>query len=123
MYATAADYRTLCADGRIPEELVEAYLRDAEQDIDSLTYGRVARAGFSALTQHQRALITRAVCWQAAFRYDYAELFTSPLSAYAINGVSMSFGGTNTVERGGVVTLLAVDALLRRTGLAFRGVS
>ena len=55
------------------------------------------------------------------FCYENAELLESPLSAYSINGVSMSFDKSKIVRVGGVTTSSEVYGLLMQTGLCYRG--
>lgn len=122
MYVSAADYRQLCPEQTIPEDQLPQMIDSAERDIDGLTYNRITRRGFSALTEFQQGLVKRAVCRQANFLYENADVLSSPLSSYGINGVSMSFDTAKTVQYGGVTTLSSIYVLLRQTGLTFRGV-
>ncbi|WP_343274612.1 hypothetical protein [Ligaoa zhengdingensis] len=122
MYASAADYRSIFPDGGIPDSKLISELQAAECDIDSLTYGRIVRAGFDNLSAFRQKIIKRAVCEQARFRYDNAEMLDGFLSAYSINGVSVSFDRGCAVQYGGVATLPRIYALLRQTGFTYRGV-
>ena len=72
------------------------------------------------MTPYQQELVRRAVCEQAEFRHDNADMLETPLSSYSINGVSMQFGG-NVRELGGVVTTRQITNLLQQTGLTYRG--
>ncbi len=107
--------------GSIPAEEVEARLKRACRDIDSLTFNRIVKAGFENLTEFQQELIKEAVQLHADFCYDNEELLDSPLSAYSINGVSMSFDKSKIVTVGEVTTSNEVYSLLMQTGLCYRG--
>ena len=107
--------------GAISAEEVEARLKRACRDIDSLTFNRIVGAGFENLTEFQQDIIKEAVQLHAEFCYDNADLLDSPLAAYAINGVSMSFDKSKIVTIGGVTTSNEVYSLLMQTGLCYRG--
>ena len=49
------------------------------------------------------------------------ELLESPLSAYSISGVSMSFDKSKVVSLDGVITTRQVYNVLMQTGLCYRG--
>lgn len=55
------------------------------------------------------------------FIYDNSELLESPLSAYSISGVSMSFDKSKVVSLDGVITTRQVYNVLMQTGLCYRG--
>ena len=116
MYLNPSEY-----SGNISAEELETRLRRACRDIDSLTYNRIVKAGFENLTEFQQELIREAVQLHADFCYDNAELLDSPLAAYAINGVSMSFDKSKIVTVGDVTTSNEVYSLLMQTGLCYRG--
>ena len=107
--------------GAIPAEEVEARLKRACRDIDSLTFNRIVEKGFENLSEFQQELIKEAVVLHMDFCYENAELLESPLSAYSINGVSMSFDKSKVVELGGVTTSSETYSLLMQTGLCYRG--
>lgn len=107
--------------GHIPSIEVEARLRSACRDIDSLTFNRIVAAGFASFTVFQQDLIKEAVRLHADFCYDNAELLDSPLSSYSIGSVSMSFDRSKIVTVGGVTTSSEVYNLLMQTGLCYRG--
>ena len=116
MYLDPNDY-----SGNIPAEELEKRLKRACRDIDSLTYNRIVKAGFENLTEVQQDIIKEAVQLHADFCYDNADLLDSPLAAYAINGVSMSFDKSKIVTVGDVTTSNEVYSLLMQTGLCYRG--
>ena len=118
MYLEPSEY-----SGNIPAEELEKRLRRACRDIDSLTFNRIVKAGFENLTEFRQGLIKEAVELHADFCYDNADLLESPLSAYAINGVSMSFDKSKIVTVGGVTTSSEVYSLLMQTGLCYRGLN
>jgi len=122
-YVTATDYVRIREGGALPELERSKWLQLAQQDIDLLTYNRILAQGFKQLSPNQRETIQLAVCLQAEFLFEYGEYVNTPLQAYGINGVNMSFGGNGTlVRREGVATLSRIDKLLESTGLTYRGV-
>ncbi|MCR5601564.1 MAG: hypothetical protein K6G33_12575 [Ruminococcus sp.] len=116
MYLNPSEY-----SGDIPAEQLESRIRRACRDIDSLTYNRIVKAGFENLTEFQQGLIKEAVQLHMDFCFDNAELLDSPLAAYSINGVSMSFDKSKIVTVGSVTTSSEVYSLLMQTGLCYRG--
>ena len=122
-YVSAAEYQELSESQSIPTDKQEKALLTAQMDIDGLTYNRIVRRGFDALTQFQQDLVKRAVCAQADFRWDYGEMLASPLASYGINGVSIGLRESAVRVRSGVSTTPQVEGLLAQTGLAFRGVT
>lgn len=118
MYLEPSEY-----SGNIPADELEKRLRRACRDIDSLTFNRIVKKGFENLTEFRQGLIKEAVELHADFCYDNADLLESPLSAYAINGVSMSFDKSKIVTVGGVTTSSEVYSLLMQTGLCYRGLN
>lgn len=116
MYLDPSEY-----SGSIPADQIEAKLKRACRDIDSLTFNRIVKAGFENLTEFQKGLIKEAVQLHADFCYENAELLDSPLAAYAINGVSMSFDMSKIVTISGTTTSSEVYSLLMQTGLCYRG--
>lgn len=116
MYLTPDKYK-----GDIPEDRLEQMLKNACRDIDSLTFNRIVKAGFENLTAFQQDIIKDVVRLHADFCYENAELLDSPLSAYSINGVSMSFDKSSIVTTAGVTTSSSVYNLLMQTGLCYRG--
>lgn len=119
-YATVEDFRSLITDSQVTEAVAAQKLEQASDDIDGLCYGRIRKISFEKLTAFQQEKVRKAVCFHAAFLYDYGEELQSPLASYGINGVSMSFSAERTVTQGGVTTTNAVMAQLRQSGLASR---
>lgn len=114
-YATEEDYTAL---GLEEIENLQAALRTASRHVDSLTFNRILAAGFDNLTEFQRELIKEVVCRQALFETENAELISSVLSSYSINGVSMQFGGNwNLYTDKGVAMQRDTYSLLQQTGL------
>lgn len=107
--------------GSIPSDDLEKRLRNACRAVDGFTFNRIVKAGFENLTKFQQELIKEAVRLHANFAYDNADLLDSPLSAYSISGVSMSFDRSKTVTVNGVTTTSEVYNLLMQTGLCYRG--
>jgi hypothetical protein len=117
-YVTRDEYAELFPEG----EASDSELSQAEYDVDALTFNRVrAAGGISELTELQQELVKRAVCLQADFRRDYADLLDNPLSSYGINGVSMQWDRSVLIQEGPVRTTSAVVSLLQQTGLTYRG--
>ena len=118
-YATEEDFEELFPGSDTP---AESDLVKASRHIDSLTYNRIVEKGFDNLTGFQQEIIKEVCCRQAAFEMENAEMLDSPLSAYSVNGVSMTFGGGmgGICEENGVVIPKSVYAMLKQTGLCCR---
>lgn len=105
----------------VPEEELSKALRQASRHIDSLTYNRIVRQGFSNLTEFQQDVIREVVCQQADFEYENADEINTILQGYSINGVSAQFGSSwNVFTDKGVAMKRDVYALLSQTGLCCR---
>ncbi|SEU32712.1 hypothetical protein [Paenibacillus sp. NFR01] len=116
-YATVADYE-LYGSGQIPPDELPAALERASDQIDTLTYNRIAAGGTEALTPFQALRVKKAVCQQADFFYSYGDYIDSPLSGYSAGSVSVSFQGVSGA--GGIQTSQSVTSLLASTGLTSR---
>lgn len=90
---------------------------NAAAHIDALTFNRIV--DFDALTDAQKCIIKRAHEALTRFETDNAELLESPVKSYAINGVSMSFGGDGVRNVAGVTVPTDVYALLSASGLCY----
>lgn len=120
-YVTAEEYELLGFED-IPAEELDAFLKDASRNIDTLTFNRIVKKGFDNLTDFQKEIIKEVVCRQANFLYDNADAISSILDSYSINGVSMKFGsGFNVKIEGGLPIQSNVYSLLEQTGLCWRG--
>lgn len=118
-YATQEDYAELFPD---EASVTDTALREASRHIDTLTYNRIVAEGFDNLTEFQQTIIIEVCCRQALFETENADLISSVLSSYSINGVSMQFGGdgSNVYAENGVVMLKSSYGLLKQTGLCCR---
>lgn len=118
-YITVEEYMALQPDG---PEVSEHTLREVSRHVDGLTFNRIVAVGFDNLTEFQQELIKEVTAKQAAFETENADLISSVLSSYSINGVSMNFGGDswNVFTEAGVAMRRDVYALLAQTGLCCR---
>lgn len=121
MYLAFAEFQILCPDSTITEQQFNTLEERAETDIDTLTFNRITAVGFDNLTDFQRERVQRSLIWQVNFINDNIELLDSPLSAYSISGVSMSFDKSKVVSLDGVITTRQVYNVLMQTGLCYRG--
>ena len=122
-YADSAYYKDTYKGMAVPDDQLTQALATASDDVDSMTFNRIGgESGLPALTTFQQEKIRRATCLQADFRHDYADLLSNPLSSYGINGISMQWDKSVLVQQGSTFTTNAVIALLRQTGLTYRGV-
>jgi hypothetical protein len=106
---------TFCGDV-IPADQQVKYLQRASDDIDSMTYNRIARKGFSNLKPLQQVQIQKAVCYQAEHLYNYGDMAMLGVSSYNVNGMSVNMGANNRYSA------QAREALMP-TGLLNRGFS
>lgn len=121
-YATAEEFDRYCAGQDIEPDTITALLEQASDQIDAACFGRIRRKGFERLTAHQQECIQKAVCLHTAWLAAYGEALESPLASYGINGVSMAFDNTRTMQQGGVTMGQQVYSLLLQSGLAHRGI-
>lgn len=63
-YLTWAEYLALKGNADFD---AQAALAKAHRDIDAMTYNRIRRRGFNALTEFQQALVKEAVAEQTQF--------------------------------------------------------
>jgi len=97
---------------------IDKALLDASIHIDSLTYNRIRAVGFDNLTDFQQDIIKDCVCRLAEFENTNATELNSMLSAYSLNGVSMTFNKSWLVNvLCGVAVPTAVYSELEQTGL------
>ena len=121
-YVTATDYTRIRDRGPLPELERPQWLQQPQRDIDVLTYNRIRARGFKQLSAFQREAVQLAVCLQAEFLQEYGEYINTPLQAYGINGVGMTFGGNGVLyRRDGISTLQSIYSQLESTGLCYRG--
>lgn len=113
------DYYKDTYRGSLDKETVLKLLEEASDEVDKLTYGRIRKKGFNNLTEYQRELIKKAVCYQADFINTYGSYLSSPLGGFSIGDVSLSFGKDNQ-GAGGVVADKKTLNYLRQTGLTSR---
>ena len=120
-YLSVEEY--IASGGSIPQEDAGNALRNASRQIDSLTRNRIVAVGFAALTPFQQEIIKEVCADMAQFAYENADILSSALDSYSINGVSMQFGeGMNVACIGGVVLQRSTYDLLLQTGLCYAGV-
>lgn len=117
-YADSNYYKNTYKGNLIPDAELEKALRQASRHIDSLTYNRIAGAGFAQLTPFQQEIVQEVVCQQADFEHENADEINTILQGYSINGVSAQFGSSwNVYTDKGVAMKRDVYTLLSQTGL------
>jgi len=122
-YADRTYYKNTFKGSIIPDDQLDQLLSASSDDVDSMTFNRIGGdSGLLLLTPFQQEKVKRAVCMQADFRHDYADLLSNPLSSYGINGVNMQWDKSVLIQQGDVFTTNAALSLLRQTGLTYRGV-
>lgn len=121
MYLTFDEYKDLNPDAELTKERFKGLVSRAESEIDSLTFNRISASGFETLTDFQKSLVRSSVAEQLNFIDDNFELLNSPLSAYSVSGVSMSFDSAKVLNIGAVITTNEVYGMLMQTGLCYRG--
>lgn len=120
-YVSPEYYQETYKGSVIPEKELEAALSRASRHVDSLTYNRIRKLGFSNLTEFQQDVIRETVCEQADFEYENADEIRTVLSSYSLNGASVQFGSSwNVYTEKGVAIRRDVYALLSQTGLCCR---
>lgn len=120
-YASGSYYENRYEGTLIPEDDQRKALIQASRHVDSLTFNRIVGIGFDNLTEYQKEIIREVVCQQADFETENADMISSVLSSYSINGVSMQFGSAwNVYTDKGVAMRRDTYSLLCQTGLCCR---
>ena len=100
---------------------IEKALERASRHIDTLTFNRIVARGFDRLTPFQQDILKRVTCELADFETENADMISSVLSSYSINGVSMQMtSGWNIRLEKGVAMPAALYSMLSQTGLTCR---
>lgn len=119
-YVNYDDFLKIFPNTSIPQNEIMLYLEAASSDVDSMTFNRITACGFDNLTDFQKEKVRSAVCRQAAFRYENAELFESAIQSYSINGVSVTYDKSRIMNIGGVMTAPVIFAEIKQSGLCCR---
>lgn len=92
----------------------------AAEHIDILTFNRI---DFEELSEMQKRIISRVHSRLTAFEKENADMISSYLKSYSINGTSMEFGGSwNLMCISGVAIPADLYALLKSTGLCYSAI-
>lgn len=101
-----------------PCENADRMLRDASADVDVLTFGHIRKCGIEGLSAPQRDTVREVVCELAEWKAAHADELDTPYRQYAVNGVSMTVGSTDTVcTVGGVMLPARLYRKLVQSGL------
>lgn len=119
-YVNYDDFLKMFPNTSIPQNEIMIYLEAASSDVDSMTFNRITACGFDNLTAFQKEKVRSAVCRQAVFRHENAELFDSAIQSYSINGVSVTYDKSRIANVGGVMTAPVIFAELKQSGLCCR---
>lgn len=117
-YITPEEYTAMT--GKPVTDETKRIIRNASEQIDTLTFNRIIAIGFENLTALQKDIVKTVCASHAAFLEEYGELLDSPLSSYSVAGVSMSFDGAKTVSVSGVTMQESLYSRLLQTGLCSR---
>jgi hypothetical protein len=89
----------------------------AAEHIDILTFNRIV---YDRLSEMQKKIISRVHSRLTAFEEENADMISSYLKSYSINGTSMEFGASwNLMCISGVAIPADLYALLKSTGLCY----
>ncbi len=89
----------------------------AAEHIDILTFNRI---DFEKLSEMQKKIISKVHSRLTAFEKENADMISSYLKSYSINGTSMEFGANwNLMCISGVAIPADLYALLKSTGLCY----
>lgn len=119
-YVNCEDFLKMFPNSSIPQNEIMIYLEAASSDVDSMTFNRITACGFDNLTAFQKEKVRSAVCRQAAFRYENAELFESAIQSYSINGVSVTYDKSRILNIGDTVTSPVIFSVIKQSGLCCR---
>lgn len=121
MYANAEYYSNSYGGNKIPTEELKKQLNKAGRQIDTLTFCRIRGIGFENLTLFQKEQIQYVECLFADFLFENEDELETMLSAYGINGVSMTFStGENVTKVQGIIIRTDIYTELKKTGLCCR---
>lgn len=118
-YATPEQYNEY-GNGLIPADDLEKALSRASDQIDRLTYNRIVARGFDNLTDFQKLNVTKAVCEQADYTYQFGDYLALPMAGFGAGSISMSFGKGKDGSEGIKKSPDEVMDLLMPTGLTDR---
>lgn len=118
-YATPKQYEEY-GKGLIPADGLEKALSRASDQIDRLTYNRIVARGFDNLTDFQKLNVTKAVCEQADYTFQYGDYLVLPIAGFGAGSISMSFAQGDGDSEGIKKYPDEVMDLLIPTGLADR---
>lgn len=118
-YAEHEDYTAMYGSSKETVDAdISGALELASSDVDVLTYNRIRNIGFDRLTEFQQTAVREVVCRMAHFRINHADTMESPYQSYSINGVSKTFGATQTIGvHRGIMMPESAYAKLVSTGL------
>lgn len=119
-YVTTEYYRNVYG-GKVTDN-INNRIYNASRHIDALTFNRLVGKDPAKLSDYQSEILKRVVCGLVDFEAENEDIINSVLSAYSINGVSMTMDGSNwniTVQNG-VAIKSDLFQLLESTGLCCR---
>ncbi len=122
MYLTYEEFNEMYPAQNISEDEFASLEQRAETDVNGLTFNRICKQGFEMLSDFQKSIVRRCTALQVIFVHENSELLDSPLSAYSISGVSMSFDKDKIIAIGSVTTSKVIYGSLMQTGLCYGGV-
>ena len=119
-YVTTEKFKEKFPKTEISDPDIQNLLESASTDVDAMTFNRITACGFDGLSEFQKACVQRAVCQQADFRFQNADLFDGAIASYSLNGASVTFDKDRIVTVGETVTAPSVIAVLKQSGLCCR---
>lgn len=115
MYIDAVFYTDTFFGKTIPADELNAFLSRASESIDQLTFNRIVKGGYDALTAYQKKSVGLAVCEQADYLYAISEM-PDWVKSYSVGDVSVSRNDKASIK----YSPRAVD-YLKSTNLLYRG--
>ena len=119
-YETTEQFKDRFPNSEMSDDKIQSLLESASTDVDAMTFNRITACGFDSLSEFQKACVQRAVCQQADFRFQNADLFDGAIASYSLNGASVTFDKDRIVTVGETVTAPSVVAVLMQSGLCCR---
>ena len=94
------DYYLNNFKGTILTESIEKYLELAQEKIDSITYNRIVKIGFSNLTDFQQDKISKAICYQAEYIFEngYNNEDNRDISSYSVLDISVTADNSSETD-------------------------
>lgn len=98
VYVDSNYYKNVYGGSKIPDDVLDDYLKKASEKIDSLTYNRIVFITFNKLTPFQQEKVQNACCMCAEEKYsdDIGDSSNNEdITSYSVLDISVSVDNKN----------------------------